>query len=86
MAGGTIGMRKKNPPPNKSRFLIKTFPDANDLEKQYQVYVKACEKLEDMRHADSKATKQEIDLQLFRTESLLQEWINSTYRFKVALN
>ena len=86
MARGAIGMRKKNPAPKKSRFLIKTFPKADDLEKQYQVYVKACDKLAEMRHADSKATKHEIELQLEYTESLLQAWINSTYRFKVSLN
>ena len=77
-------MKKSTQKP--SRFLIKTFPNAKELEKQYQVYVKACEKLEDMRHADSKATKREIELQLAHTESLLQSWINSTYRFKVSLN
>jgi len=78
-------MRKKNPPPKKSRFLIKTFPNAEELEKQYQVYVKACDKLAEMRDAPL-ATQREIELQLAHTESLLQAWINSTYRFKVALN
>lgn len=79
-------MNGKNPPPRKSARLINPFPNAGELDRQYQVYVRACEKLAEMREADSKATKGEIDTQFRRTESMLQAWINSTHRFKVALN
>lgn len=65
--------------------LLTPLPNAAELDKQYEAYVRACEKLAEMRE-DSKATKEEIGFQFRQTESLLQDWIDSTHRFKITLN
>jgi hypothetical protein len=66
--------------------LLTPLPNAVELDNQYEAYVRACEKLAEMREGDSKATKEEIDSQFRQTESLLQDWIDSTHRFKITLN
>lgn len=65
----------KNPPPN-----------ITELDQQYGVYVTACDKLSEMRHADSPATQAQISTQMRLTEIMLQEWINSTNRFTATMN
>jgi|3_EtaG_2_1085321.scaffolds.fasta_scaffold47208_2 hypothetical protein len=64
-----------NPPPTK-----------DDLDQAWLVYELECKKLSEMRNPLSRHKQLEIQIQLARTESLLQDWIESSHRFRATLN
>jgi hypothetical protein len=58
----------------------------DDLDAIWLKYVKSCDKLAEMRHADSAATEVQIEMQFQTTEKNLQKWINATQNFTATLN
>ena len=66
--------------------ILNPSPTIVELDQLWLKYVQACDKLSEMRHKDSAATQHQIHKQYQLTELLLQEWINTSQKFKATLN
>lgn len=66
--------------------ILSPTPTLAELDTLWLKYVRACDRLSEMRHQDSEATQLAIQNQYQLTENLLQNWIEVSSKFKATLN